>query len=137
MQLWKILPVTCYCTAYLVITIRPQPSPMETVLTLPSSGCCQRVSFFPSYHNPSTIPSSNFPVPTGHAFLSPCVCSQPKLWPFPNCNFWLCLLDSYSVISVPAVGSLVSSPFATMNPFALPTCNSQGYGSSPLIGAGK
>ncbi|XP_054258157.1 transcription factor collier [Macrosteles quadrilineatus] len=35
------------------------------------------------------------------------------------------------------VGSLVSSPFATMNPFALPTCNSQNYGSSPLIGASK
>ncbi|PNF14085.1 Transcription factor collier, partial [Cryptotermes secundus] len=35
------------------------------------------------------------------------------------------------------VGSLVSSPFATMNPFALPTCNSQSYGSSPLLSSGK
>jgi hypothetical protein len=31
---------------------------------------------------------------------------------------------------------LVSSPFASMNPFALPTCNSQGYGS-PLVGTTK
>ncbi|XP_039281972.1 transcription factor collier-like isoform X3 [Nilaparvata lugens] len=39
------------------------------------------------------------------------------------------------------VGSLVSSPFATMNPFALPTCNSQSaaaaYGASPLVGSSK
>ncbi|PSN50680.1 hypothetical protein C0J52_09326, partial [Blattella germanica] len=35
------------------------------------------------------------------------------------------------------VGSLVSSPFATMNPFALPTCNSQTYGTSPLLSSGK
>nr|XP_018916264.1 PREDICTED: transcription factor collier [Bemisia tabaci] len=35
------------------------------------------------------------------------------------------------------VGSIVSSPFATMNPFALPTCNSQSYGSSPIVGASK
>lgn len=32
---------------------------------------------------------------------------------------------------------LVSSPFASMNPFALPTCNSQSYGSSPLVGTTK
>nr|XP_042897423.1 transcription factor collier isoform X1 [Parasteatoda tepidariorum] len=28
------------------------------------------------------------------------------------------------------MGSIVSSPFAAMNPFALPTCNGQSYGSS-------
>ncbi|XP_069677853.1 transcription factor collier isoform X2 [Periplaneta americana] len=39
--------------------------------------------------------------------------------------------------SVSRVGSLVSSPFATMNPFALPTCNSQTYGTSPLLSSGK
>lgn len=32
---------------------------------------------------------------------------------------------------------LVSSPFASMNPFALPTCNSQSYGASPLVGTTK
>ncbi|GLV31767.1 knot [Carabus blaptoides fortunei] len=36
-----------------------------------------------------------------------------------------------------AMSSLVSSPFATMNPFALPTCNSQGYGSSSLVSSSK
>ncbi|XP_033611511.1 transcription factor collier isoform X3 [Cryptotermes secundus] len=40
-------------------------------------------------------------------------------------------------MAVQWVGSLVSSPFATMNPFALPTCNSQSYGSSPLLSSGK
>ncbi|KAI4459181.1 transcription factor coe family member [Holotrichia oblita] len=38
--------------------------------------------------------------------------------------------------SAPRMG-LVSSPFASMNPFALPTCNSQGYGSSSLVGTTK
>ncbi|XP_057655279.1 transcription factor collier isoform X2 [Diorhabda carinulata] len=34
--------------------------------------------------------------------------------------------------------SLVSSPFASMNPFALPTCNSQGYSSTTaLVGSSK
>ncbi|KAL1122884.1 hypothetical protein AAG570_003210 [Ranatra chinensis] len=33
------------------------------------------------------------------------------------------------------VGSLVSSPFATMNPFALPTCSSQSY--SPIASSSK
>ncbi|KAL0269945.1 UNVERIFIED_CONTAM: hypothetical protein PYX00_007518 [Menopon gallinae] len=35
------------------------------------------------------------------------------------------------------VGSLVPSPFAAINPFALPTCSSQAYSSSPLITATK
>uniref|UniRef100_A0A0A9ZAL7 Transcription factor collier n=2 Tax=Lygus hesperus TaxID=30085 RepID=A0A0A9ZAL7_LYGHE len=40
----------------------------------------------------------------------------------------------YPPVSQPTsgVGGLVSSPFATMNPFALPTCNSQSY--SPIVG---
>ncbi|XP_022906622.1 transcription factor collier isoform X4 [Onthophagus taurus] len=38
--------------------------------------------------------------------------------------------------STPRMG-LVSSPFASMNPFALPTCNAQGYGTSPLVGTTK
>ncbi|CAH1399926.1 unnamed protein product [Nezara viridula] len=37
--------------------------------------------------------------------------------------------------SAPRVGSLVSSPFTGMNPFALPTCNSQSY--SPLVSTPK
>ncbi|KAK6635720.1 hypothetical protein RUM44_000974 [Polyplax serrata] len=35
------------------------------------------------------------------------------------------------------IGSLVPSPFAAINPFALPTCSSQAYSSSPLIAASK
>ncbi|CAH0553239.1 unnamed protein product [Brassicogethes aeneus] len=38
--------------------------------------------------------------------------------------------------TTPRMG-LVSSPFASMNPFALPTCNSQTYGASPLVGTTK
>ncbi|XP_034244074.1 transcription factor collier-like isoform X2 [Thrips palmi] len=33
------------------------------------------------------------------------------------------------------MGSLVPSPFSNMNPFALPTCASQGYGTPPLLGS--
>ncbi|BET01995.1 Transcription factor [Nesidiocoris tenuis] len=39
---------------------------------------------------------------------------------------------SSALFNAPRVGGLVSSPFATMNPFALPTCNSQSY--SPIVG---
>lgn len=35
------------------------------------------------------------------------------------------------------VGSIVPSPFAAINPFALPTCSAQAYSTSPLIAASK
>ncbi|XP_034244073.1 transcription factor collier-like isoform X1 [Thrips palmi] len=45
------------------------------------------------------------------------------------------LFSSSSSEIMSRMGSLVPSPFSNMNPFALPTCASQGYGTPPLLGS--
>lgn len=72
----------------------PQTPPMETALILPSSGCCHRVSYFPSYL-PLFITLPQYLQPTLLSLLFMptfslyplSVQTQLKLWPFQNSTF--------------------------------------------------
>lgn len=79
--------ITCHMLFYSLLSYNysPQTPPMESVLILPSSGCCHRVSCFPSclhssypFHNTFNQPSWAY----CSCLLSPCICSVFK----PNWN---------------------------------------------------
>lgn len=63
-------------------------------------------------------------------------CVFIKINPIKLINYDVIIFACVANLCFTGMG-LVSSPFASMNPFALPTCNSQSYGTSPLVGTTK